>query len=254
MKRIYFIAEGPHDVEVIGRLLSLRGFRRLRQINELDEYWRPLVPRTFPIDGDLLRRVPVPVYFTSKTTSVAVHSAGGVSRISNVAKASLCALDEPPDALGVLIDADDMDPLKRWEEVAHELPVDDPGSSPGHVGTGVPRSGVFVLPDNATTGTLEDLLLACANVAYPGLLASAKAWIEPLDPSDSATFSCAKERADFAKPSGKSKAIAGSIASILRPGKAVQVSIQDNMWLRHPAALDLPDVKALQNFVDTILG
>lgn len=50
------------------------------------------------------------------------------------------------------------------------------------------------------------------------------------------------------KPAGRHKAIVGSMASILRPGRAVQVSLQDNRWLRDDA-LTIPRVKAVQEFL-----
>ncbi len=53
---------------------------------------------------------------------------------------------------------------------------------------------------------------------------------------------------ELRKPAGRNKAVIGSMASILRPGRAVQVSIQDNRWLRD-AALAIPRVKAVQDFL-----
>ena len=52
----------------------------------------------------------------------------------------------------------------------------------------------------------------------------------------------------------RNKAIVGVIANVLRPGKAVQVSLQDNRWLRDPECLQLPKVSALLNFVDAVIG
>ena len=42
------------------------------------------------------------------------------------------------------------------------------------------------------------------------------------------------------------------MASILRPGRAVQNSLQDNRWLRD-AALAIPRVKAVQDFLVSLL-
>lgn len=250
MKRTYFVVEGPHDVEVIGRLLGHRGFKRRRELDGLDPFWRRLVPRTFPIDGDLLRRVPVPIFFDTSEWSVAVHSAIGMDAIGKMLRTSLTTLDEPPDAVGVMVDADfDVSARARWERVTSMLSGLDCGASPGSIGTGHPRAGVFVLPDNASTGTLEDVLLACGEHCYPALLASAKRLVEGLDPHDESVFKSKSDRRDFEKPTGRAKAIAGCVASVLRPGKSIQVSIQDNRWLREQSALDLPMVVALREFV-----
>lgn len=254
MRRAYFVVEGPHDLEVVGRMMGFHGLRRVQQFEHLEEFWHRLVPRKFPHEGDLLRRVPMPVFFASARRSVAVHVAGSVELIPPVAKATWANLDEAPEGLGVLLDADDKDVHQRWKTVSAGLPVSDIGPGPGTVGAGTPRAGVFVLPDNATSGTLEHLLLECASKAYPGLLASARAWIDPIQSTDRSIFVNADERRDFGKPSGKHKAIVSSIASVLRPGKSIQVSIQDNRWLSHPDALLLPNVQKLRAFVDAVLG
>ena len=254
MERAYFVVEGPHDVEVVGRLLALHGLERVKWLADLDKFWTRLVPRTFPHQGDLMRRIPVPVFFASEGFSVAIHSAGGIGNIASVVEATFTALDEEPQGLGVLLDADDDDVKRRWETVVSALPTKDAGSAPGAVGQGTPRVGVYVLPDNDTAGTLEYLLVQCAEKAYPKLLKSAKAWIDPLDPNDESIFKNAKERGDFSKPAGKTKAIASCVASVLRPGKSIQVSIQDNQWLRHPEALELDVVKQLRRFIDAVLG
>ena len=49
----------------------------------------------------------------------------------------------------------------------------------------------------------------------------------------------------------RNKAIVGSIVSILRPGKAIQVSIQDDRWLRDDA-LTLPKIKAIHDFLKAL--
>lgn len=255
MTRSCFVVEGPHDLEVVGRMLGERGFHRLNQFEELDEYWHRLVPRTFPHKGDLLRRVPVPVFFAAAGASVAVQSAVGDTKIATLAVATVSALDTPPDALGIVLDADSSaPPLHRWNQLKPLLPVPSIGNGPGDVATGPIRAGVFVVPDNTAHGTIEDILMECAEQAYPELLRSARAWIDAIDPNDAAIFVNADERRDFGKPAGKSKAIVGAVANVLRPGKAVQVSLQDNRWLRDPKALALPRVARVQAFVDAILG
>jgi hypothetical protein len=254
MGRAYFVVEGPHDVEVIGRMLKQRRFARVTSFDALEEYWHPLVPRTFPIGGDLNRRVPIPAFFTNGDSTVAVHSAGGATRIGDVARASFAALDTPPDGLGVVLDADQQKPSDVWKRVVATLPVSSAGSRPGDVSGDAPRAGVFVFPDNQAHGTVEDVLLDCAEQAYPTLLKGAKAFVDQISPADATIFINARERLDFAKPAGNSKAVVGCIASILRPGKAVQVSIQDNQWLQNKGALALPAVVQLQGFVDAVVG
>lgn len=59
-ERVYVVSEGPHDVAFLAELLRLWGFQRVAKLSRVDGYWAPLIPRTFPHDDDLLKRVPVP--------------------------------------------------------------------------------------------------------------------------------------------------------------------------------------------------
>ncbi len=254
MRRIYFVTEGPHDVEALGRFLSTLGANRVQKIDQLDAFWKRLVPTRFPHEGDLLRRVPVPVFFQAEAFSVAVHSAIGISEISKVTRASLANLDEPPAAVGVVVDADDRSASDVWNEILAEMREFDFGIAPGQSGVSEPRAGVFVLPNNKDHGTLETILLKCGERVYPRLIEGARSWIEPLDPDDNTIFVDAKERKYLAKPAGKHKAVVAAVASVLRPGRSVQVSIQDNRWLSDPEAMSTPEVAAFQEFVSSLIN
>ena len=255
MSHFFFVVEGVHDVEAVGCLVRRRGFRRIQQHRLLPEYWDKLVPKKFPFDGDLLRRVPVPTFFKSEHDSLGIINAVGLEKIVGAVKASLLGLPDPPDGLGILLDADlEALPEVRWKEIQADLTDFDFGKSPGGIGSGTIRAGIYVLPDNHGTGTLEDLLLECAAQAYPELSRMAHQFVGPIVGTDSSIFPDPADSEDFRKPSGKKKATAGCISSILKPGKAIQVSIQDNGWLKHEKALELPRVVAVQRFVDQILG
>jgi len=124
---------------------------------------------------------------------------------------------------------------------------DDPGKI--KVIQGLPNFGAFVLPDNSNDGTLENLLLHSAEKIYPNLLAMAKDYVNTAKNTDLSEA----ELEGINKPAGENKAIVGAMANILRPGKAVQVSIQDNDWLRGEA-LDLPLIKSVQEFLQSLFG
>lgn len=255
MRYAYLVVEGPHDVEFVGRLLKPHQFKRENNESRLDPYWRPLVPTKFPYGGDLNRRVPVPTFFVSDTVSVAVHASGGDSEIANRVEETLqAALPTLPDAVGVLLDADlAVSPVARFGAVRKalldkvKLALPD---QPGRVSAASPRCGIFVLPDNVNAGTLESLLLECADLQYPALLAEVRslvgevqAGVHALTPDD---------LKDFNKPAGPHKAMVACMAGILRPGKAIQVSIQDNRWLEG-TALDLPRISAVRQFLRALL-
>jgi hypothetical protein len=249
----YLVVEGPHDVELVYRLLSPHGLVRIRDLADLDPFLVPLVPRSFPPAGDLQKRVPVPLFLQSATHAIAVHSAVGDTRLIQTVEENGKLLDPVGlTGIGVIFDSDSVEtPADRYAQIRDGLrgigyPLPD---NAGTVTTGPPRLGAFVLPDNLTNGTLEDVLLECAQHAYRTVLMTATTHVDAAFADGSLS---ADDMHELKKPAGRNKAIIGSIASILRPGRAVQVSIQDNRWLRD-TALALPRVKAVQDFLMHLL-
>ena len=89
----------------------------------------------------------------------------------------LSALVRHPDyphltSLGIMRDADD-NPSGTFRSICHALQSNGllVPSQPGAIVAGQPRVGVMILPDNASTGMLEDLCLLSiqADPAYPCL-------------------------------------------------------------------------------------
>jgi len=256
----YIAVEGPHDLAFVGRLLKLHNLDRVKKLPDLDPFWRVLVPRVFPHQDDLLKRVPVPTFFASATHTVAVHVVEGDGGFEHTLQDSLDTLYAEPGpeltGIGVLLDADSriaaVDRFQRLKASLDATPfpftIQFP-AAPGEVSAATPHAGVFVLPDNAPQGTLEDLLLECARVVYPTLEAGAQAYLAT---AVTATELRADDRRDFGKSAGKSKALVACIASFLRPGKATQVSLQDNRWLEAPLAR-FPQVVAVHDFLASLL-
>ena len=112
-----------------------------------------------------------------------------------------------------------------------------------------PALGVYILPDNQTPGTLEDILLAGAEVNYSQLRSTADQYLRTIDQSRLST----EDMKEFNKPAGRRKAHVGSIASILKPGRAIQNSIQDNRWLDGDA-MQLEVVRAVSQFLIDLLA
>ena len=57
---------------------------------------------------------------------------------------------------------------------------------------------------------------------------------------------------EIRRPAGTTKAVINAIASVLKPGKAIQTSIQDNRWVRD-AGLAVPAVAEVSAFLRTLL-
>lgn len=263
MRYGYLVVEGPHDVEFVGRLLRLFGFERIRLSADLAPQWEPLIKLSFPHDGDLTKRMPVPAFFQRPDYAIAVHSADGETRLVQTLQENLVIL-EPNlplaqlSGIGLMLDADaQIAPDARWEKVLKlakkllpSLPL--PGE-PGEVSSppsGLPRCGGFVFPDNENAGTLETLLLACGEQVYPSLYRDAVAYIDKLDTRDPAFGS--DDLKQLNKPAGRAKAIVSTMASVLRPGKSIAVTIADSRLLAGPA-LALPRVQAVCEFLRVLL-
>lgn len=255
----YLIVEGPHDVAFVGRFLKLAGMSAIKNISELDSFWKRLVPEKFPHGGHLLDRVPVPFFFSGKSHSVAISTAGGDSRIVDTLEETLKVVEWKVDKLegvGIILDADKQIPMQRFQNIRNEIQkkVEELTlpNLPGQVDTETsPRSGIFILPDNNTPGTLEDLLIQCSEVSYPRLLAAADVFINEVE-SEMVTY-ISDDKREFLSPSGVNKATVGSVANVLKPGKSVQVSIHDNLWVTKETLM-IPDIYNFNNFIRRLLN
>lgn len=233
MQYAYLVVEGPHDVEFVGRFLKLKGFSRVQLKSKLDKFWHPLVPKAFPYKDDLLRRVPIPTFFQSATHSIAIHSAMGDTKIINTIEETLAMSSWEVNSLvglGIVLDADNKgSPQERFDKIKEGLQhfISALPESPGKIVQGKPHCGIFIMPDNCSLGTLEDLLLECAELVYSPLLQCTQIFLNCVEPV--VTQFEKKERCDF--ENGTKKVKLGCIANVLRPGKSMQVSIQDNRWI-----------------------
>jgi hypothetical protein len=267
----YIVVEGPHDVEFVGRILR-KGpyeFHYQNAKSHVDSFWHPLIPQTYPVGkppNDFLGRVPMPVFYQNNTHTVAVQSANGISNIVARLEETLAmpGLSEP-DGIGLILDSDSHEtPAKRAADLALALEKEAPhllGPFPrtGGVvqhpdGSTRSRRGVFVLPDNASQGTLEDLLLECGRVSYPELLKLAEAHVASAVTNlvpPAATWT-SEDNAEFGSPAGAKKATVASAAAILKPGKTSQVSINDNRWIE-PATLSTGKIKTVADWLHNLV-
>jgi hypothetical protein len=188
-RRLSYIAvEGQHDAAFIGRLLKDAGFRIVVQKKDLDPAYTRLVPTDFPYEDDLLRRVPVPFFYQKVDHAVALHPAGGESELASRAVIAVPQISGVVESIGFVLDADNKGaPAERLARLSASIAdrSREPGfalsSTLGTIQTGPPRCGVFIMPNNADPGTLEDLLLDCAGVQFGGLLVQAGSYVQGID-------------------------------------------------------------------------
>lgn len=255
-ERIYVAAEGVHDVAVVGTLLRLGGWKRLTKRTQLP-CWRELLPTSWPQDENIARlSVQAPHYYQHGEKLLAIVAAGGISVIAPKLTTHLtviASVDDPevPTAVGVLLDQDTTNsPAARFDKLVGLLPPSLPKPSGVGLVEGAPRVGVYVLPGLAEQGTLEDVLLECAATSYPALGCRAVRYVDGVD--QQLTEFRGRDLDDLRSPAGRNKAVIAAIAAVLRPGKSLSVSLEDNHWLEGIGAS--PRLDALRKFLAELLG
>lgn len=253
LRRVLLVVEGQHDEAFIATLLRARhGFAAQTKLSRVDPYWGRTIPRTFPYNDDLRRRMPVPYFYTREDVSLAIIVAVGESRLVDVVSDTMAMLPDPDlDAIGVVLDADEREVVgERYSSIQEDLSALKLAlaNAPGLVSTATPNCGVYVLPDNFSNGTLEKILIECAERNYQAAVAGARALVEAVNPDDYQV----NDLRELNKPAGKNKAIVATITAILKPGKTTQASISDNRWL-HGEASTLPSVRSFEVFLEALL-
>lgn len=265
---IFLLVEGRHDAEFLARLLALKSFVRKTRLTELPENLREIFPRKFPASDSarLTDPHPVPGFFESQGRWLVMLVGGGGESAPRLRNALHIAWKEgfPPDAVGVFLDQDQLpSPTDARDAFVQECKKKEglPGSIdfnlvPGSVLEGTPRRGLFVLPDNANPGALEDILLECGDVNYSQLKARALEFREEalancsLTPDDLKDYGVKGGQKHISK---RKKAWISAMGAILTPAAAIQNSIRENRWIEG-LALKLDRVKAISTFLDQIIA
>ncbi|NNC03115.1 hypothetical protein HJC10_09685 [Corallococcus exiguus] len=227
MKYAMLAVEGPTDQAVVGQSLKLLGFKRFGgQIEDLDGFWTPLIPRYPSQTGNLYERLPMPSIFEDGTTSLAIYTGGGSDLIRQVSALLLNHdLQERLAAFGVIADADKQAPsdvARKYQQGFRPLFPDFP-TTPGKLTHGAPKTGIFVLPDNNQQGVVEHLIIEAGEAVYETLLQRARAYVDGFDDTE--------RRAAKWKPFSPEKAVIAAVASLLKPGSTNTVTLTDNLWI-----------------------
>jgi hypothetical protein len=244
---VYLVTEGVHDVAFLGRVLCLaHEANRMRRLEELDDSLREWLasafrwPRFTGKHHDISRlSVPAPVIFRvgRRPQFVILRSAEGLTEIERTLirdSEAFGRLSVPivPAAIGVVLDSDDEPAEQRFAKLKTSLDAANlpPPSSLGAVSSASPRVGVFALPEPGAAGTLEDVLLALGAAAYPELAAAARGYADQWRQNADAEPT-APDWTELRKPAGAKKATIGAMTAVLKPGKSMQVSLEDNRWV-----------------------
>ncbi|MGC1377838.1 MAG: DUF3226 domain-containing protein [Anaerolineales bacterium] len=249
----FMVVEGKHDVAFLVRLFKKRfGLKQIEQRSGLDSYWHPLLNPKERDQDSIQKRASIPEFCQNDTHSIAIYPAGGIDELAKALVDKPWILDDTAQitSYGMMLDADDTTkqlPQKRFDELINELKklgfVFIFPSKPGEITKAEPAFGIYVLPDNQRSGTLEDILLQTAQVNYASLCTTSFDYVNTVE-----KLSDVGEFKKFSKPSGKNKAHVSSISSILNPGMAIQNTIRQDQWLEGES-LKLKDVETVSNFL-----
>ena len=263
-KHCYLLVEGPLDVFFIGRILEELGLSAVRTADQLPPRWRPFLDNVLARRDSEIRaagKPPIPFWqmfkpacLINETHKVLVEAVGGNrTKFANALQAANALIDgglASLNAVGFLPDAD-RDPnasLSSAQRALASAGLSFPDKNQ-EVSMGKTNSGIFLIPGGDDHGGLEEILIACAEAVYPSLSDSARQFVGSVNlESDSYTD---EDRKDLMTPQGPVKAIVGSIASVLKPGSTIQVSVLRDRWVSK-TTIAIPRVAALVTFLKSL--
>ncbi len=249
-----FIVEGTQDVELLARILKINGFTRQRVMSAVPELWIPFFPN---VDlsklEDITQRPRIPAPFQKEGCSILVLPAGGIDKIADEAVLVRTQLREGKAlaGFGIIVDCDKNNgPVtSTYSALSAAFSFLQFPGAPGAIQGGTPRVGAYILPDNASIGAVEELLLEGAQSEFPTMLSAA----ENLIFSIQASYAPAKSLKELGSPFGDKKAVVGIIGAAFHPGRSIQVSIYEDNWVT-PNTVTLPRMSGLCSFLQGVAG
>lgn len=255
MPASYLVCEGPHDAALLGRIVESAGFilQKKRTLVAPSPFAR-LASGAIP--DALFGRDPLPNFWLKDDHWVAIHPVGGDGSIPKALANITRQATGPIDAVATFIDADQLAPATRVTDL--QAAITAINSAPGFAFTGAAgqvvtvgnvRAGVYVMPDNASNGSIEKVLDACAQTNYPDLHQRAGIYLATVN-RDLLTQT---EQNRYNKGSNSAKAHLGVIGSVLRPGSAIQNTIREDRWI-DATVLQLPLMMQIRQFLRDLLN
>ncbi|MDR9402721.1 MAG: DUF3226 domain-containing protein [Halothece sp. Uz-M2-17] len=243
--------EGNHDQAFVGKILKLLGLEDFREKKgglrqNLDPFWSKLIPSYPTKKGELYKRLPMPSILYNKTLSVAIYGGEGSSLKKNVDAVLTNESKYQTDLSSFIIiaDADDKPVNKIVTDYANYFQTYFP-DFPNEAGvinqSGSTSTGIYVLPNNNSQGTLDKLLCQCGEVAYSEYMSRATDYLEKFTERKWKKF-------DY------EKALIATIVSVLKPGKTNTVSINDNNWVSAVTQEQVHDLKVFIEFIAASLN
>ncbi len=244
--------ERPHDQAFVGKVLQLLGFKKFRgEESKLDDFWEKFKP-TYPKKGNLYKRLDMPSILFTDNVSVAVYAGEGSSLPINLEDVLIAHSQYRTGiaAFGIVADTDDKavnSVVQRYYDRFRSYFPNFP-NTPGIVDKNMPRTGIYVLPDNASPGVLDTLICQCGEVVYPEYIERAKYYLE--------LFSQEEREGEPLKwkPFDREKALIATVVSILQPGSSNTASIANDDWVSDKSQNEVAELGSFVEFLRQLLG
>lgn len=267
------IVEGAHDAAFFGQLLATRGFAEVKTKAQVPDFWKQTIPNQFPVrpDGRLDRVMPYPEIYTrgGEGDVVGIEVAEGDGAVLKALRNYLDQYEITDFAsLSLVLDTDlEATEAERFAALqaligpwnAKGLADERPGFPLGFpevantVVPGPPRVGVYLLPGQGAQGSLETILLACAEARDPDLHQRAQALITATDESENYPADADPDPLKaLRRGSGRAKAQCGVIGNIFKPGASLAVSLREAAWLP-TVETEIPALAQAAAFLDALL-
>jgi len=252
--------EGPHDQAFVGKVLKLLGFKdfkeewdkldkstRLDMSKELeskfDKFWHKFIPK-YPKQGSLYKRLDMPSILFNDTISVAIYAGEGSNLVTNLNDILFANPEYQTDlaAFGIVADCDKSNPAQvvvKYSNCFRKYFPNFPNQAGVVDDINIPRTGIYVLPDNTSQGVLDTLICSCGEIAYPAYMERARSYLN--------NFSEEEKKILKLKNFDLDKALVATVASVLTPGLTNTVSIARNNWVSKQTQQQVP---ALANFIE----
>ncbi len=243
--------EGNHDQALVSKLLKLLGFKRFEgEESKLDHFWKKFIP-TYPKNGNLYTRLNMPSILYNDSLSVAIYIGEGSNLAENLDDTFSINPEYQTDiiAFGIIVDADKNTPEEIVAEYRTILLNYFPNfpDKPSVVDQNIPRTGIYILPDNIYQGVLDTLLCECGEIAYPEYMERAKLYLDNFSEEEK------KSKPLKWKPFDNEKALIATVVSVLKPGKTNTTSIADNDWVSNKTVEEVKSLKKLRKFLIYLL-
>ncbi|CBN53975.1 MULTISPECIES: DUF3226 domain-containing protein [Kamptonema] len=253
MKYVIIGVEGPHDQAFTGKVLKLLGFKDFREDlkglkSSLDPFWRKFIP-IYPKQGNLYKRLDMPSILFNDTISVAIYAGEGSNLVTTLDDILFNNPEYQTDlgAFGIVADCDKSNPIQIVTKYSNCLQKYFPNfpNQAGEVDINIPRTGIYVLPDNASQGVLDTLLCSCGETAYPVYMERARSYLDKFSEEEMKSlkwknFDC-------------NKALLATVVSVLKPGKTNTASIADNNWVSEETQQQVPALAIFIEFLKQLL-